>query len=443
MILDQTLTPEQQRRSQRNLHCFNVINGVSYMCLGETILILLAVKLHSPDYVVATLGSMIYFGFLLLPLGKAVTARVGAARAQAHFWVYRNLAALAIASAALWSHLGLHLLAELVIVAGAFMFYGFRAAGVVMSQPLIGDITDESSRGRFLGLLNSAFSIACIVTLLVITLVMRHESEWTITGVIVFGACCGITASGFLRRVDETRAISVSAREPYGPAFRWALHHRPLRSLLLAAFMANLAQILIAPLSMLAVKRGYGFNDTQALIFAIGQFGGAAAISFLAGQAARLLGSRREMLLAYLGMLLIALSWLLLPNTASLPLLLILFFFVGGCNVVLINTVMQYFLEIITPERRVASSVFVSIITGAGAGVTGIIVSNAMLKLGALLAPETPLSGYRAYFALIILCLLPGLYLIARLKPAADDNHNFKRPKFAADNHNSQSHDAQ
>ena len=80
---------------------------------------------------------------------------------------------------------------------------------------------------------------------------------------------------------------------------------------------------------------------------------------------------------------------------------------------------MQYFLEIITPERRVASSVFVSIITGAGAGVTGIIVSNAMLKLGALLAPETPLSGYRAYFALIILCLLPGLYLIARLRPAS------------------------
>lgn len=418
MIYDHPLAPEQQQRSQRNMHCFNVINGISYMCLGETVLILLAVKLHSPDVVIAALGSMIYFGFLLLPLGKIVTARIGAAKAQSRFWVYRNLAALAIASATIWNHFGLNLLAELIMVAGAFMFYGFRAAGVVMSQPLIGDITSEQERGQFLGRVQSAFCAACILSLVSITVIMRHESEWTLMAIIIFGACCGITASGFLRRIDETRGISISAQKPFLPEFRWACSFPPLRRLLYAGFMTNLAQILIAPLAMLAVKRGYGFSDTEALQFAIAHFAGAAVISYLAGQAAKSLGAKREILCAYLGLLCVALAWQWLPASPSRFLLLPVFFLIGGSVAVLINSVAQHFLEIIPAERRVSSSVFMSIVTGAGAGLTGILVSSTMLKLGAFLAPKSLLDGYRAYFALIAVFLLPGLVLIQRLKPA-------------------------
>ena len=43
MIFKEALTPERQASSQHNYSMFNVINGLSYMCLGETVLILLAV----------------------------------------------------------------------------------------------------------------------------------------------------------------------------------------------------------------------------------------------------------------------------------------------------------------------------------------------------------------------------------------------------------------
>ena len=68
MICKGPLTPAQLASSQHNYHIFSLINGLSYMCLGETVLILLAVRLGCPDYIVSTLGAMIYFGFLLLPL---------------------------------------------------------------------------------------------------------------------------------------------------------------------------------------------------------------------------------------------------------------------------------------------------------------------------------------------------------------------------------------
>lgn len=104
MIFKEALSPERQASSQHNYCMFNVINGLSYMCLGETVLILLAVQLGCPDYFISTLGAMLYFGFLLLPLGKIMTARVGAARAQAYFWVARNGAALMVASASVFGY---------------------------------------------------------------------------------------------------------------------------------------------------------------------------------------------------------------------------------------------------------------------------------------------------------------------------------------------------
>ena len=100
MICNRPLTTAEMASSQRNYLLYNGVNGASYMCLGETVLILFAVKLHCSDTVVAILGGMIFFGFLLLPLGKIMTARVGAARSQADFWVMRNIAALVVAAAA-------------------------------------------------------------------------------------------------------------------------------------------------------------------------------------------------------------------------------------------------------------------------------------------------------------------------------------------------------
>ena len=96
MIFNRPLTFEEKKSSRHNYSLYNIVNGASYMCLGETVLILLAVQLKCSDTVVAILGSMQYVGFLLLPLGKIMTARTGAAGSQAQFWVYRNLAVLIV-----------------------------------------------------------------------------------------------------------------------------------------------------------------------------------------------------------------------------------------------------------------------------------------------------------------------------------------------------------
>ena len=137
MILDHPLTAEDRAISQRNYLKYAFLNGFSYMCLAETIIILLAVQIQMPDILVTFLGAMMYIGFLLLPLGVRQTARLGAAQSQASFWVCRNVSALLVAVCAIISQYS-PVFAWILLLAASFLFYGFRAAGVVMSQPLVG-----------------------------------------------------------------------------------------------------------------------------------------------------------------------------------------------------------------------------------------------------------------------------------------------------------------
>ena len=82
MILNRTLTAEERRISQRCIEAFNFGNGMSYMCLGESILVLFAARLGAPNAVVALLGAMQYLGYAMLPLGVWRTAVRGAAASQ-------------------------------------------------------------------------------------------------------------------------------------------------------------------------------------------------------------------------------------------------------------------------------------------------------------------------------------------------------------------------
>ena len=45
MIIEGPFTDKLRRRSQKYFYLYNLLNGASYMCLGETIIILLALKL--------------------------------------------------------------------------------------------------------------------------------------------------------------------------------------------------------------------------------------------------------------------------------------------------------------------------------------------------------------------------------------------------------------
>lgn len=410
MILNRLLTPEEKKISQRNYNCYCAVNGASYMCLGETVMILFAVRLNCPDTVVAILGSMLFFGFLLLPLGKWMTARVGAARSQSDFWVYRNIAALLVAGAAPMAMYGSRTAALCMIVLGAFLFYGFRAAGVVMSQPLVGEICDQTEQGRFLARSWSYFYSCGLISLFCISTILRFSSSaWTLCFIIVAGALFGFTSAGFLRGVRETGQIRDSARDPMFAGLRPVLQNRVVIRQLLAGMVCNLGVILTVPISMLALKRGYQVSDSHALLYFLVQLAASVAATRVLAKVSDRFGGRKMALLAFYGFYALALFWVMVPDTFFWALMVIPFFFCPCGTTVAVTALQQYFLRSVVKEQQVMASMVIAVGTGVVSGLLGMICSSGLLKLSAWWsgAPGT-LASYRLYF-LLVLCLLPVL----------------------------------
>lgn len=423
MIYDRPLTDEQRRVSQLNYNLFNIVNGASYMCLGETVIILFAVKLHAPNVIVAVIGSMLFLGFLLLPLGVVRTAQVGAARSQADFWVCRNVAALLVAVSALILPLSQYLAWGLLLL-GSFLFYGFRAAGVVMSQPLIGDITNNMDRARLIARSTGLFYVSGLVAMVTISLILGHyDSLWVLVGIIVAGACCGVTASTFVRKIDETSAIRRSAQAPLLPQLKTAFFDLTLRRQICAGFMVNLAIIMMAPIAILTMKRGYGVSDTQAILFSIVQFASSIAATQISGKITEKIGPRKVAIYSYMLIFPICLFWLFAPAAVSSVwmwgLFALPFILIGAMMVSAQNAMVHYFLMAVPKERQVASSMFISVVTGAAAGVTGMFVAGGLLKLAErFLGSGLPM--YRAYFVAAGVLFLAGLTQVVRLVPVID-----------------------
>ena len=423
MIYDRPLTDEQRRVSQLNYNLFNIVNGASYMCLGETVIILFAVKLHAPNVIVAVIGSMLFLGFLLLPLGVVRTAQVGAARSQADFWVCRNVAALLVAVSALILPLS-QCLAWGLLLLGSFLFYGFRAAGVVMSQPLIGDITNNMDRARLIARSTGLFYVSGLVAMVTISLILGHyDSLLVLVGIIVAGACCGVTASTFVRKIDETSAIRRSAQAPLFPQLKTAFFDSTLRRQICAGFMVNLAIIMRAPIAILTMKRGYGVSDTQAILFSIVQFASSIAATQISGKITEKIGPRKVAIYSYMLIFPICLFWLFAPAAVSSVwmwgLFALPFILIGAMMVSAQNAMVHYFLMAVPKERQVASSMFISVVTGAAAGVTGMFVAGGLLKLAErFLGSGLPM--YRAYFVAAGVLFLAGLTQVVRLVPVID-----------------------
>ncbi len=410
MIYPGPLTKQQRQKTQNNYCTFVFLNGVSYMCLGETIILLFAVKLNAPNYMGAALSAVIYFAYFMLPLGKFVAARVGAARSQAVFWTLRNITALGVAASAVTAYCGYPTLALIQIFIGACLFYGLRAAGIVMSQPLLGNMAINDERPHLIARSNALFYCGCTGTLLILWNVLRiNDSVWLITGIIAVGACVGVTSTRYIRRMDESQELIAAARRPLMPEVRQAWRLPIMRKLVLAMFVSTLAIIMIGSTSVLGVKRGCGISDTSALYFSLIQFIASTGVSFFSGRIIRRFGSRSSLWCGLVMMFMTATLWLLAPTEVNYPYLTILFVLIGGANVLCSNGLQNYFLRVTPLPLHVAASMMTQVATSVGAGLSGMLISGSIFKLlSVYCAGLEPLSSFKIYFcsAFLLIALL-------------------------------------
>ncbi|MBQ9788798.1 MAG: hypothetical protein IJW31_04275 [Lentisphaeria bacterium] len=419
MIYDQMLTKEQRKKSQFNYIGYNAINGASYMCIGETIIILFANKLGAPAYIISIIGAMLYFSYLLIPLGLLRTAKVGAAKSLADFWLYRNLAALLIPGSLL-VHAHAPMLSYLMIILGAFLFYGFRGAGVVMAFPLMGEITDESDRAKFFGASNAFFYLLGVIALISSNLVLKVNNDVkVISGIICAGILIGFTALPFINRIDETSEIRKSAQHSFWSSIKIALTEPTMWRQIFAGCAVSTSIILLVPLTIPILTKCYHVSDSLAVTLSIVQFAAMIAGSYFGGILATKFGPRRVIIAGFAEAFLIAIFWTVVP--AELPkswysyLIMATPFALNGILAAIApNSLGHYFLSIVPKERQVSGILFMQLAVGVMAGVMGMVLSSVFLKVANTLFTEN-LQVFKCYYLFTFVFLAIGLIPMFRL----------------------------
>ena len=430
---------EEQKRSQRFYCFFNILNGLSYGCLGGTVIILFAIQLNCTNPEISILNGMFYFGYLLLPLGKIVSARAGAVRCQVYFWFIRNFSVLLVGFAAPVYLFLSQRLAFFILLIGAFLFYGARAAGIVVIQPLFGEITSRNDRADFFGRSLKYFYASYLLVILAITglLHITGNNIWPLTGIIVFGAIVGIISTRMLWQIDESGAIQKFAQKPAGSELRKLLRSTIFCRMLIAGTVINLSILLLIPFCTVAIKRGYCSSDGTALVYYVIFLTSLMMFSKVGAYWIRRVGPRNIMLLMELLLIITGMLWLLAPEKNNFWYPGIIMLLCGGTQITLMNAMNIYFLEMIPQSSRVFASILVAVISGAGAGILGMILSGSLLKiLGGMDFYRNlwtgPLGLYQVYFAAATVLLLPGIYSIYRMIPIPIEKRTSRRNIFWA-----------
>ncbi len=376
-----TLTEAQRKRSQKLFIAYNLLNGLGYLCVGDMVMLFIINQLGFPDVVFTVLAAMFNIGCIWLPLGKIATEYWGAARTQGNFWFLRNIAAVIMGSCAIWGVLGHPYIAIGFLLGGAFLFYGCRAAGGVMSTALIGNITREDERGKLLAFASMAHNIINAVFTLVLTVLLYYvKSIWALYGIVLFGACCGILSAVCLWCIDESEEIRQAAKKPLIADAWVCLKNDAFRRMVIAEVCFSMAMAVTTSLNMLILTRGFGISKSLALIIGFGNGLLNVALARPAAWIGEKFSPRKGLIIGYCFTFLIIFFWLVAPGRFHWASVAVLFFLTSMCSMCCGICNGLYFLKCVPPEHQPSALTLKSLINGVLTGFLAMGITTLMWK---------------------------------------------------------------
>lgn len=417
MAVQSVLTPRDRELGRWRYLWFHRFNGFAFTCIGDNVLILYSLKLGMPEYLVGLISSFLYLTMPLMFVGRGLMGHHGAAKVMGWAWTCRHACAALLITAPWmpWPWLSVA-----VILTAWFGFCMFRSLGMVGFNPLVADITDTYNRGRFSSAIFLSFNGAVLLSMASVVIVTRFsEQVGVFQGIIGTGVLTGLVATWFVMRVPESEAPRNSARRPVLRTMLALWSTIRFRRLVISTACGALAIVLVTPVSMAALKKGYGVGDDVALLFAIVQIMGGLSISLLSGIISDHSGPRPLIIIYGFGMLLVCLLWAVCPDSKNLPYTVAIFAIMGATSMGTLLSFSHYFLIAIKDRDRVSASILSNMAVGLVTGVIGSLLSTGLLRVLQSYGFEG-LSLYRGYFGSIAIVILVIIAMHMRLHSLED-----------------------
>lgn len=408
------LSSQDKRLGRERYLAFTRLNGVSFCCLGDSILTLYAIKCGLDLFWVGSLSSFIYVAMPFMLFGKSLLRQVGAARTMGLGWFMRNASALLLVLAPVVSPPPLSAFGTILFLVGAFGFSAFRSVGMTGQTPILGEVVESGRQGSYVSRMSLAFSGAVVVSLTALTLLLRStDSLLAYRWILLFGCAIGLVSVFVVWRVPETDVPRNSASTPLLESLRKLWADSRQRKFLFSWSAAMAGLMLVFPFSTLALKNGYMVSDHQVLFYTLVQYGGRIVCAYLCAMVMDHSGPRPILIVSSGTCAAIALAWILAPGNYHTAFPVAVFTVVGAVFVMIVSACQHYFLSITSDEDRVGMGLLTTLITGLVAGLFGSVVGAGILKLIQSHGYEG-LPLYRMYFQVVLVLCIPLFILVVR-----------------------------
>jgi len=415
-----------REKAQTRYFWFTRINALSYASLTDAILILYAIRIGAADSFIALIASFFFLTQPLMLIGKHHMAKVGAARTFSLGFKLRNLSALLLILVPFIQNQGFHSLGLFIFALGSFGFFAFRSFAVTAFTPMIADLTLPKNRGKFISKLWINFSLYNFIALIgMVILMSANTSILTFQIITLFGAVTGLIGSEIVRRVPESKEPAESAKQPLRSSIHFLRQKPQLKLLLVVWAMVFGLVLLINPISMVALKRGYGISDNIALIFYIVQITGGIIMSYVNSLSLDHTGPRPMLILYVSSFFVISLLWIFAPAPFALIQVIVIFLFIGGCYSGVQTSLYLYLISTVPSHHLVGISLLITAASGIFSGLIGSVVGGGLLRLIQSLG-ASGLMIYKIYFGISLLFILAVLAAAIRLKPIPHKDRRVK-----------------
>jgi MFS family permease len=411
------LSEQQKKYGQRKHLLFAIFNGFSIALVAEGTMILYALKIGIPDYIIGVMSSFIFLGMPFIFLGKKIVEKIGVSKTVAAAWFLRSISTLIAAAAPVVIYYSSSLyLGFAFVLLGAFGFYVFRGIGSIGWTPILGEITSENDREKYSSKLFLYFNIAYFISILSLIVTLEFwDSIGTFQLVIVLGCVLGFFSAYNVFLVPESNTPKRSASVPLREAMNFIFKYPEGRKLIWIQTIYFIGVTLTVPYSMLALKEGYNIRDYKAMSFMLIQLIGGIVISLIFKKLIDQVGPKKLIIGLFFLMITASAMWIVAPAEFIPWYNAIIFFFIGIAQMGGFLALMMYFLNIIPSIKRVGSTLIITIVSSFSAGFFGAVIGAGMLKLLKSYHLES-LNLFHWFFGIVLLMLICGIFIILRLE---------------------------
>jgi len=410
------LSDEQINYGKKKYLLFSMFNGFSVALLAEGTLILFALKLQIPDYIVGVMSSFLFLGMPFIFVGKRMAMKMGVVKTISIAWFLRSVSILAAVIAPFVIYNCSVNLGFILFVLGAFGFYAFRGVGTIGWNPILGEITTEKNKGSYSAKNFILFTSAYFLSVLSLVVLFEfYNSIGTFQVIVCSGCLFGFCAAYNVSKVPESnipiKSASVSIRESIS-LIRTSKECMKL-IYIQTIYFAGIA--LTFPYSMLALKEGYAVKDYAAMSYILILLAGGIIISMVSNKIIDKMGPQKILISLYSLMVIASFMWFLAPTNFNWMYSGIIFLFIGCAQMGGYIALITYFLIITKPDQRIGYTVVLTIISSFLAGAVGALFGGGLLKLLECFHLKE-LVMFHYFFFIVFVLLLACLFVILKLE---------------------------